>query len=170
MGGISEAWWEITGFKPNTPPMLSLKERRLIRKSTCNIMNSTSVSACSTAPSTGFDPASMIQVITATIASEIAKYKVEMKSAIHNEVQAAMAEAYTMVVQQTSLGQPSNMSDQLPSFHQPPISISADDEIMDAADIYEGYEEPKASIVPYEYDSPNKTKKYLESLLQKHFL
>ncbi len=40
--------------------------------------------------------------------------------------------------QQTSLGQPSNMSDQLPSFHQPPISISADDEIMDAADIYEG--------------------------------
>lgn len=160
-GRISEAWWEITGFKPNTPPMLPLKERRLIRNNISNTIYSPSDQQASSTSCN--DTASIIQALTASLAAEMAKYKLEIKSAIHNEVQSAMAEALTIMPQSTF------MPDQLSTSHQPSTAISFEDDVMDAEDIYEGYVEPTKSNIQSGYHPSEKTKEYLESLLQQHF-
>ncbi|KJA17084.1 hypothetical protein HYPSUDRAFT_146917, partial [Hypholoma sublateritium FD-334 SS-4] len=93
-GRISEAWWEITGFKPNTPPMLTLKERRLI-KQTVNNAHHVPKAAPSPLP-LSFNPTTLIQTFTAIVKEEMQNFKTEIKAAIHDEVQLAMAEVLTL--------------------------------------------------------------------------
>ena len=166
-GRISEAWWEITGFKPNTPPMLPLKERRKIRNTTANTLH---VSGNSSIPScSGVDTASIIQALTATLAAEMAKYKLEVNSTIHNEVQTATAEALSMMSNLKPTSHYSTTLDQPTSQHHSFVPISTQDDIMDAADIYVGYKEPDRSTVQLDYHPSEKSKGYLEFLLKKHF-
>ena len=145
-GRISEAWWEITGFKPNTPPMLTLKERRLIKHN----LDLGTHAAPSGLP-LAFDSSTLIQVMTATLREEMQNFKQEIKAMIHNEVQMAMAEALTLLPS-TSI---------CPSV-TPPTIDSREDETMDIDDIYVGYQEPG-------YQPTATSKAYLEGLLQQHF-
>ena len=110
--------------------MLPLKERRKIRNTTANTLH---VSGNSSIPScSGVDTASIIQALTATLAAEMAKYKLEVNSTIHNEVQTATAEALSMMSNLKPTSHYSTTLDQPTSQHHSFVPISTQDDIMDA--------------------------------------
>jgi DEAD/DEAH box helicase len=94
---VSEAWWQVTGFKPGHAPLLPLRARQDLRAGSSN-PSLPSSSTSTQAPV--FDTQSIILAITSAVTAEIQKVEHRLEA----QVRKAVAEA--MIQSQYSIGQP----------------------------------------------------------------
>lgn len=87
-GRASEAWWEVVGFMPGKPPMLPLAHRRHLRGPGA-VMQTGEIQ---TGP-TVLDHSAIIQALTATVVSELAKIKGDLFTEVRASVTESVAEA-----------------------------------------------------------------------------
>ncbi|KAF8956798.1 hypothetical protein BDZ97DRAFT_1925070 [Flammula alnicola] len=180
-GRISESWWAVTGFKPNTPPMLPLRWRAQNRLSTVGLTASSSDDRAQTSSVTpAFDASQFLEVLTATLTNEIQQVKVGLRDEVRNAVAEALA-TFQQAVPPTRAPQavPAAVS-----VAAPPPSVSAtvpadvDDDDMYMPDHAEVLPLPAPSapstssvsstLLP-PYVPAENTRAYLEGLLAKHF-
>jgi hypothetical protein len=96
-GRVSEAWWQVAGFRPGHAPMLPLRARQDIRASTPN--QPLPLDTGSTQAQV-LDTQSIILAITSAVTAEIQK----VEQSLEAQVRKAVAEA--MIQSQYSIGQP----------------------------------------------------------------
>ena len=120
-GRVSEAWWEVAGFRPGHAPMLPLRARQNIRATALNHP----LPQCPTSihPPVS-DIQSIILAITSTVKAEIQK----VEHSLEAQVRKAVAEA--MVQSQYSIGQPRSAPHPIP-VPVPPLPPHNEDVPMD---------------------------------------
>lgn len=127
----SEAWWEVTGFKPRCPPLLPLKQRRQLKDQIAGSLNEASDYQTNQTLNHSFDPSSLLASLTSTITSELQK----IKSTIRTEVQSAVAESMTELVRK-GVFSASKPSDFFSQNYSPPQHI-ANEENLDNQDHFD---------------------------------
>jgi hypothetical protein len=191
-GRVSEAWWEVTGFKPDTPPLLPLRWRMLNRLAPFPITNSatmglvTNPTAQTTQPV--IDTVKLIEIITATIIHEIGQVKIGLTEIVREAVAEALA-AGSQFQQQSrvlsssvSLPPPAPAQQPIPpvgnwdddiyvpyspaSPPPPPPELSVQSTIPQSS-VQSTICQQSPSIIPYTPTS--NTQAYMEDLLKKHF-
>lgn len=164
-GRISESWWEIFGFKPNTPPMLSRKQRNNFQKTTYSSENH---AHSSNGAEPGLNIANLIQSITATLtatlSSAMEKNNHLMTTLIKTEVRGAVAEALAITQLE---GNNSHLVKPNLLLQEPVIHEDIDDFYMEEVQpIQQSLSTPTPTEIPH---SEQNTQKYLLDLLQQHF-
>jgi hypothetical protein len=96
-GRVSEAWWEVAGFRPGHPPMLPLRARQTIRAEAPNVPQPLG-SGSAQAPV--LDTQSIILAITSAVTAQIQN----IEHSLDAQVRKAVAEA--MIQSQYAMGQP----------------------------------------------------------------
>ena len=86
-GRISEAWWEVIGFKTGSPPLLPLSKRRKHSRMTAIASTGNDSGSCN------IDSDGLLDHITATVASEVQKAQVIMLKEIQKVVAAGIVAA-----------------------------------------------------------------------------
>jgi hypothetical protein len=109
-GRASELWWEVVGFKPNTPPMLPLRTRmRLPHAPQATALGSGNAAL---AP---IDIQTLFQQQTAFLLSEMQK----LATTIRTEAQSAVAEGLATLHTHPAHHTTSTSSDPQPFYHSP---------------------------------------------------
>ena len=106
-GRVSEAWWEVAGFRPGHAPMLPLRARQDIRATTT--LNPPPPPGPTSIQPPVFDTQSIILALTATVKAEIQK----VEHSLEAQVRKAVAEA--MIQSQYAIGQPRSVPHHIPS-------------------------------------------------------
>jgi len=187
-GRMSEKWWEVTGFKPNTPSLLPLKARQQLRAR----MGPTARTGDwepSNESAAIFDP----QVIIAALTDMLHKSFQKLESGLESRLRELVIEAFGAAYKDTA-----NHRSYTPIPTNPPTSASCSnigddsfgdpilyDSRADFDDIYEP-EQPTAdnhisatvstladppppSTMATEYSPTQETRDYLHHLLGQHF-
>lgn len=110
-GRISELWWEITGFKPNSPPMLPLRTRQRLHLQTRPHESTTPFTLPYVPPA--IDTQQLLQALTATITDQIQQAKLFLKTEVHNAVAEALATLQSSPLQHAHSSPQTNIT---PSF------------------------------------------------------
>ena len=97
-GQISEAWWEVTAFKPNTPPMLPLCTHKNLQRAAQLAFEGTGPGPI---PAPNFNIQAIIGLLTAALNSHIDWIKVNLREIIRTAVAKALAQ-----FQYANIGQP----------------------------------------------------------------
>ena len=181
---VSEAWWQVAGFRPGHAPLLPLRTRQNLRAESSNStlpMGSTSTQA------PVVDTQSIILALTSAFTAEIQK----IEHSLDVQVRKAVAEA--MIQSQYSIGQPRSAPHVVQTHAPPPMSpiqdVPMDDVILsvppietnaDPTDIYgltqdnpesdQGqFTEEAALLVPPSKNPKSITPEILDTLLRLHF-
>ena len=92
-GRISEAWWEVVGFKPGCPPLLPLFKHHRHNRTTTTSFTSDNSSA------SNIDSDALMEHITATVASEMQS----TQATLLKEIQKAVAAGIVAAMGQTNI-------------------------------------------------------------------
>jgi DEAD/DEAH box helicase len=110
---VSEAWWQVTGFRPGHAPLLPLRTRQDLRAGSSN---HPLPSGATSSQAPVFDTQSIILAITSAVTAEIQK----VEHSLEAQVRKAVAEA--MIQSQYSMGQPRHAPQPLQTaIPQPPL-------------------------------------------------
>ncbi|KAJ3485759.1 hypothetical protein NLJ89_g11871 [Agrocybe chaxingu] len=169
-GRISEAWWEVTGFKPNAPPLLPLRSRQRLRETSASTSNDhvcgTSIAAGPSMAAPAFDASSLAAMLTSTIVAEVQKVKLDLRTYVREAVAEALP---TQQHIDAPLPHAAYAPPPPPPSHQPASSSAPelpteqpDDFACHHMDIY-GDDTSSTD------DKEPETKEYLLTLLRSHF-
>ena len=163
-GHVSESWWAVTGFKPNTPPTLPRRIRARLRPDTLptELLNPAS-DTHSTADSSG-----QMQNLIASLFSEIQKLRGDIKQEVRSAVGEVLAGGRQLQVQPTLRPPPVPQSDTMSETHDydsmyaTPTPLPPSSTAVRLPSAVQPTEVP-----PYRPTGP--TTDYLYGLLSKHF-
>jgi hypothetical protein len=185
-GRISEAWWEVTGFKPNTPPMLPHRWRALNRMAALGTNSSTAPLHDPTAGQAVLDSAHLLKDLTATLTHEIQQVKLGLRDDVRSAIADALAEVQlgrnstrASGVVSPPLRVPHNVRDVADDMYGPPPPPPPAQVVPDVRDDWDDmYASPPpiaSSSLPLgmssqlSYRPTAQSREYLEQLLADHF-
>ena len=156
---VSEAWWQVAGFRPGYPPMLPLHARQDLRARQ-ELHAAAPIAPSQPGPPT-FDTQAILLAMTSAITAEMQKIERNLDGLIRRAVAEAMIPS-----QYSHMGRPHPADEPMEDFSAPP-ALTGDEEMTDLYGLTRDH--PDADLAHFEDPLPSVTSEMMDTLLRQHF-